>query len=206
MRNSTIRVALGAVQVVVRGVAVVVLVDGPVGQAELAEQAGLDQEPEGPVDRRPAHPAAGGVQVGDQLVGVEMLVRVEDMADQDPPRLGQLLAPDLEELAELLFGAFGTTASQGARGPTTVRPPRAMDTAPVAEPGQRHESIIDSYSSETTGGPLARVESHAQVRRRVPGGLRLRASRSRRSEVRSGSVRADGQGPTVGFAIGSASA
>ena len=46
------------------------------------------------------------MQVGDQLIGVEMLVRVEDMAHENPPRLGELLAPDLEELAELLFGAI----------------------------------------------------------------------------------------------------
>ena len=97
------RVALGAVQVVVRGVAVIVLVDRPVRQPELAEQPRLDQQPQRPVDRRAAHPAARVMQVGDQLVGVEVLVRVEDMADEDPPRLGQLLAPDLEELAELVF-------------------------------------------------------------------------------------------------------
>ena len=111
------RVALGAMQVVVRRVAVVVLVGGPVGQPELAEQARLDQEPKGPVDRRPADPAAGVVQVGDQLVGVEVLVRVEDVADQDPPRLGQLLAPDLEELAELLLRALrDQRAGRGRRG------------------------------------------------------------------------------------------
>ena len=54
LRNSTIRVALGAVQVVVRRVAVVVLVGAAVGQPELAQEARLDQEPQGPVDRRPA--------------------------------------------------------------------------------------------------------------------------------------------------------
>ena len=100
-------IAFGALQVIVRRITIIVLVGGPVGQAEFAEQARLDQETQSPVDRRSAHPAAGIVHVGDQLVGVEMLVRVKDVADEDATRLGQFLAANFQKLAELLFRAFG---------------------------------------------------------------------------------------------------
>ena len=47
-------IARGAMQVVVRRVAVIVLEGAAIGQPQLAEQPGLDQQPERPVDRRPA--------------------------------------------------------------------------------------------------------------------------------------------------------
>jgi hypothetical protein len=96
-------IALGTVHVVMRRITEIVLVGGAVGQAKFAEEPGLDEESEGPIDRRPAHLATGLAEVGDQLVGVEVLVGIEDMANQDAPGFGQLLAPDLQELAELVF-------------------------------------------------------------------------------------------------------
>ena len=89
--------------VVMRGIAEVVLVGRPVGQAEFAEEAGFDQKAEGPVNRRAANLAAGFAEVGDEFVGVEMLVRVEDVANQDSSGLGELFAADFEKLAEFVF-------------------------------------------------------------------------------------------------------
>ena len=42
------------------------------------------------------------VEVTKQLVGIKVLVRVEDMTDKNPPRLGQLLTTDLEKFAKFL--------------------------------------------------------------------------------------------------------
>ena len=42
------------------------------------------------------------MQVAKELVGIKVLVSVEDMADKDPTRLSQLFATDLEKLAEFL--------------------------------------------------------------------------------------------------------
>ena len=73
-------VARGAVQVIVGGVAVIVLERAAVGQPQLAEQSGLDQQPQGAINRRAADAVPGVVEVADQLVGVEVLVGIEDMA------------------------------------------------------------------------------------------------------------------------------
>ena len=107
LRNSTIRLHDVQCKMVVSGIAVIVLERAAVGQPQLAKQPGLDQQPERPVHRRPADALAGIVQVADQLVGIEVLVRIEDVLDQHPPALGQLLAPDLQELAELLDRGVG---------------------------------------------------------------------------------------------------
>ena len=95
-------VARRAVQVIVGRVAVVVLERAAIGQPQLAEQPGFDQQPQRPIDRRAADLVTGVVQVANQLVGIEVLVGIEDMTDQDPPGLGQLLAADLQEFAEFL--------------------------------------------------------------------------------------------------------
>ncbi len=65
--------------VIVGGIAVIVLERAAIGQPELAEQSGLDQQPQRPVDGRTADVMTGVVQVTDQLVGVEVLVGIEDM-------------------------------------------------------------------------------------------------------------------------------
>src|SRR5262249_7443215 len=76
-------------------------------QSELAKQPRLDQQPQGPIDRRPADSVAGVVQVADQLVRVEVFMGIEDMSNEEASRAGQLLAPNLEEFAELLLGRLG---------------------------------------------------------------------------------------------------
>ena len=131
------------------GVAVVVLVGRPVGQPELAEQARLDQEPQGAVDRRPADRVPGVVQVGDQLIGVEMLVRVEDMPNKHPPGLGQLLAPDLQELAELLLGRSETDsgASSSVRRSATRAFPGHRPVHEAGRPGDESLSIMILHCS-----------------------------------------------------------
>lgn len=67
-------VARRAVQVVVGGVAVIVLEGVAIRQPQLAEQARVHQEPQGPVDGGTTDALAGIVEVPDQLIRVEMLV------------------------------------------------------------------------------------------------------------------------------------
>jgi hypothetical protein len=95
-------VARGAMQMIVGGITIVVLECAAIGQPELAEQSGLDEQSQGSVHGRATDPFTGIVQVADQLVGIEMLVGVEDVIDEDPSSFGQLLTPDLQELAEFL--------------------------------------------------------------------------------------------------------
>ncbi len=95
-------VASGAMQVVVSGISIVVLERTAIRQPELAEQPGLDEQSQGSVDGRAADALTGIMQVTDQFVGVEMLMRVKDVIDEDTPSFGQLVTADLQELAELL--------------------------------------------------------------------------------------------------------
>ncbi len=53
------------------------LVRAPVREAKLAEQTGVHEQAKRAVHREPAHLAASSLQVGDKLVDVEVLVRVE---------------------------------------------------------------------------------------------------------------------------------
>ena len=124
-------VALGAVHVVVGRVAEVVLVGRAIGEPKLTEQVRFDQEPEGPIDRRPADLSAGSPEVCHKLIGVEVLVRVEDVTHQDAPWLGELLAPDLEELAEFLLGAI---LDQDATKGLWMRHVRRPQTQAMARP------------------------------------------------------------------------
>ena len=100
-------VAHRAVQMVVRGIAVIVFVSASIRQAKLAQQARLDQQPQRPVNGGAADSLAGVVQVANQLVGVEVLVGIENMADQCTPGAGQLLAPNLEKFAKFLLRSRG---------------------------------------------------------------------------------------------------
>ena len=81
-------IAIGAMQVIVRGVTVIVLERGAIRQAELAEQARLDQESQRPVDRGAADPLSGIVKFSHQLIGIEVLVGMEDVVDQNSTTLG----------------------------------------------------------------------------------------------------------------------
>ncbi len=101
------RIALGAMQVVMGRVAEIVLVGGSVRQSKLAQQASFDQQPQRPVNRRAADSQSRAEKIRDQFVRIEVLVMREDVADQDPPGLCELLAPDLQELAELINRRLG---------------------------------------------------------------------------------------------------
>ena len=97
-------VAPFAVQMIVLGVAVVVLVNVAAGENHVAEQPGFDQLAERTVDGRPADvPVAGfAAEVLNQVFGVEMVVALEDFVDDDPPLLRGPLAAALQELVEPL--------------------------------------------------------------------------------------------------------
>ena len=99
-------VALVAMKVVVRRIAVIVFERGPVGEPKFAKQAGLDEEPKGSIHRGSAYASARVVKVADKFLGVEVLMRIEHVTDQEPPRLGELLAANLEKLAEFFFRSF----------------------------------------------------------------------------------------------------
>ncbi len=99
-------IALRAMQVVVGRIAVIVLEGAAIGQPEFSEQAGLDEKAERPIDRRTAHLMPRRVQVSRQFIRVEMLVCIEDMTYQNPPRVGQLVPPNFEKLTKFLDGVF----------------------------------------------------------------------------------------------------
>lgn len=98
-----------AVQMVVTGIAVFVLVDASPAQGHLADQAGLGQLAEGAVDRRAAHLALGDqlLQMVHQLVGVEVVVMAEDLLDDEAALLSDPLPPRLEKLHEPILGRLG---------------------------------------------------------------------------------------------------
>jgi hypothetical protein len=48
---------------------------------------------------------SGTVHVTDQFVGIEMLVCIENLPDQNAPRFGELFAPNLKKLSELRLRA-----------------------------------------------------------------------------------------------------
>jgi hypothetical protein len=47
------------------------------------------------------------VHISDQFIGIEMLVCIEHLANEDAPGFGELLSPNLKELSELRLGAVG---------------------------------------------------------------------------------------------------
>ena len=98
-----------AVEVIVLRVAVVVLVDGPAAERHLSQQARFDQLVERAVDGRPTDRAGFRLagEAGHQLVGVEVVVPLEDMVDQDPPLLRDPLAAALQVLFEPLLRREG---------------------------------------------------------------------------------------------------
>ena len=99
-------VALRAVEMVVLGIAVVVLIDGPAVEDELAEQARIDEFAERAIDGRPADVprVPAGRELLHELVGVEMLVPREDVLDQGQPLLRDAHAAALQILDEPVAG------------------------------------------------------------------------------------------------------
>ena len=100
-------VADRTVKMVMRRVTVVVLVGSAVGQAKLTQQTGLDEQPQGSINRCTADRMPSIMYVTDKLVGVEMLVRVKNLANQNASRFGQLFAPNFQEFAKFRLRAFG---------------------------------------------------------------------------------------------------
>ena len=92
---------------IVTRITVVVLECAAIGQAQLAEQSGVNQQPQGAVNGRAAHVVPGVMQVANELVSIEVLVGIKNMADQHPPGFGQFVTSYLEELAEFLDRRVG---------------------------------------------------------------------------------------------------
>ena len=95
-------VALGAVQMIVRGVAIVVLIGAAVRQAKLPKEARLDKQSKRSINRGPAHLMTGSIEIARELVGIEMLVRIEDVANHHPACLGQLVASNFEKFPKFV--------------------------------------------------------------------------------------------------------
>jgi hypothetical protein len=95
-------VARRAMQMIMGRIAIVVLECAAIRQPQLAQKARVNQQAQRSIDRRPADLVAGIVQITEQFVGIKVLVGIEDMANEHPTRLGQLLAADLEKFTEFL--------------------------------------------------------------------------------------------------------
>ena len=87
-------VAAMAVEVVVAGIAVLVLVHAPRAERHFADQARLDQFGKRAINRGPAEPPRGQerAKVLEQFLGVEMIVVAEHLLDDLPSLRGQPLA------------------------------------------------------------------------------------------------------------------
>jgi hypothetical protein len=103
------RITHRAVEMVVLRVAVVVLVDGTAAEGHPPKETRFDQFVERAIHGRPAHFVAklGPREVGDQLVGVEMVVSFKNVVDQRTTLLGDPLAAALEVLREPLLRGTG---------------------------------------------------------------------------------------------------
>jgi hypothetical protein len=95
-------VALGALEMIVLRIAVIVFVHGPAAENHFPQQAGFDHFGQRAVNRRPAHFAGsrGAAQVQEQLIGVEMLVPPGNLFDEDAALLGNSLAARLQKFLE----------------------------------------------------------------------------------------------------------
>src|SRR5262245_49232996 len=98
-----------ALEVFVLRVAVIVLVALARPQFQLAQQSGIDQFLEGAVDGGAAGLIAALLQRVDELIGVEVVVLLEDVVDQIALLFGVALRPGAagQVFAELLFGTLG---------------------------------------------------------------------------------------------------
>lgn len=92
-------IALFAVQMIVLGVAVIVLVNPASAKVHRPQQTGIHQFLERAVDGRPADAFALDLGTAEnQFVGIEMIVPLENMIDQLQPLLRDSLAPALQVL------------------------------------------------------------------------------------------------------------
>ena len=95
-------VALRAMQMIVLRVAIIVLVDRASAEGHLSQDARFDELRERAIHGRPADLAmlAAFRHLGGQLVGVEVLMALADLFDNQPPLLRDALAARLQELLE----------------------------------------------------------------------------------------------------------
>ena len=98
------RLAPSAVEVIVLRVAVVVLIDGPAAEHHLSQQPRFHELGKRSVDRWPAGGGAvgGAAEIGEELLGVEVLVSGADMLDDHPPLPRDPLPPGLKKLLKPL--------------------------------------------------------------------------------------------------------
>jgi hypothetical protein len=94
-----------AIEVIMLRVAVVMLVDGSTAEGHFSEEARLYQLGERTIDGGPADGASFRLagQAGDELVGVEVIVPLKDVLDENPPLLGDPLATALQVFVEPLL-------------------------------------------------------------------------------------------------------
>ena len=99
-------VALGAMEMIVLRIAVIVLIDRPAVEREAAEQSGIDKFVERSIDGRPADVVgvARRGQLFHQLVGVKVFVAGKDMIDQGQPLLRDAHPFALQEFDKSVAG------------------------------------------------------------------------------------------------------
>ena len=98
-----------AVEVVVLGIAVVVLVHGPPAEVHFPQKAGFHQFRQTAVDGRPAHLAGADAanEFCQEVFGIEVIVLAEHLFDQDPALLGKPLPLALQVFLKPLDGREG---------------------------------------------------------------------------------------------------
>ena len=99
-------IALGAVQMIVRRITVIVLERIAVGEPKFSKKPRLDEQPQGAIDRGPTDRMPRLEQVSNQFVRIEMLVAVEDMTNHISSRASQFVSPNFEKFSELLDGVL----------------------------------------------------------------------------------------------------
>jgi hypothetical protein len=97
--------ALGAIKVIVLGIAVVVFVDRPPVQLKAVEKPCIDELFQGSIDRRLTDVIFLTLawQIFDQSVGVKMLMSGEDLLHQETPLLGLSKPATLQIFFEALL-------------------------------------------------------------------------------------------------------
>ncbi len=102
-------VALGAMEMIVLGIAVIVLINGTAVEDELAQQPRIDELAERAIDGRSADVpllAAAG-KLLHELIGIEMLMPREDLLDQCQPLLRDAHVAALQVFDKPLAGREG---------------------------------------------------------------------------------------------------
>ena len=93
-------------QMLVPGVAVVMVVNGPRADLNGPEHAGVDKLTQCAVDGRPADALTSGLEIVNELVGVEMRMLAKDVSNEVAHLPGEALGvrPTCQILPKFLFG------------------------------------------------------------------------------------------------------